>query len=209
MNRVQVHNVDAHPLAFSAVLDALSVGILLLDGRGRVVEANHQALRLAARGDGLTIGADGRLAATSSEDTRRIADVVGRALRRDEATGGALCVPRGEGERPYALVVAPASRPALRGNHGHSRALAVVTDTGEEPTLSTDRVASVLGLTHGEAAVALGLSQGKTLEEIATALGIVVSTVRTHLKHIYAKTGTSRQGQVVSLVFRCGLGTLR
>jgi DNA-binding CsgD family transcriptional regulator len=202
MHQVQSSRLEAHGSVSSSVLDALAAGVLLIDGRGRVIGANQRARALVSRGDGLAVGADGRLAAASADDTRRIADVVDRALCRRTPIGGALGVPRGDGESSYAVVVAPAA-------HGSARAVVVVTDTGEEPALPVERAAAVLRLTRGEATVALGLAQGKTLEALAAELGVAVSTVRTHLKHVFAKTGTSQQSQVVSLVFRCGLGTLR
>jgi DNA-binding CsgD family transcriptional regulator len=36
--------------------------------------------------------------------------------------------------------------------------------------------------------------------EVAEALGISVPTVRTHLQHIFAKTNTSRQADLVKIV---------
>jgi DNA-binding CsgD family transcriptional regulator len=40
---------------------------------------------------------------------------------------------------------------------------------------------------------------GETLAEIADKLGIAITTVRTHLAHIFDKTGTSRQADLIRL----------
>jgi DNA-binding CsgD family transcriptional regulator len=40
------------------------------------------------------------------------------------------------------------------------------------------------------------------LEEAAAALGVKVSTVRSHLAKLMIKTGTRRQGQLVALLVR-------
>ena len=36
--------------------------------------------------------------------------------------------------------------------------------------------------------------------EVASVLGVSATTVRTHLQHIFAKTGTTRQADLVKLV---------
>jgi DNA-binding CsgD family transcriptional regulator len=43
------------------------------------------------------------------------------------------------------------------------------------------------------------IAEGKTQAEIARALGIEIGTVKTHLLHIFAKTGTHRQADLVRL----------
>jgi DNA-binding CsgD family transcriptional regulator len=56
------------------------------------------------------------------------------------------------------------------------------------------------GLTGGELRVVLALVQGLGAKEAADMLGISESTVRTHLKHIFSKTDTARQADVVRLL---------
>jgi DNA-binding CsgD family transcriptional regulator len=60
------------------------------------------------------------------------------------------------------------------------------------------------GLTRAEARVATRLAEGMTLPEIGAVLDIRPETVRTHLKRIYAKTGASRQAELVRLVLTLG-----
>ena len=55
-------------------------------------------------------------------------------------------------------------------------------------------------VTPTEARVALVLSEGKSLAEIASELDITVATVRVHLKHLYAKTETANQRELVARV---------
>jgi DNA-binding CsgD family transcriptional regulator len=43
------------------------------------------------------------------------------------------------------------------------------------------------------------LVAGDTLAEAAQALGVALATVRTHLAHIFEKTGTSRQAELIRL----------
>lgn len=60
------------------------------------------------------------------------------------------------------------------------------------------------GLTHAEARVASRVGRGLAVKEIAADLHISVETVRTHLKRIYAKTGTRRQAELVRLILEEG-----
>ncbi len=60
-------------------------------------------------------------------------------------------------------------------------------------------------MTAAQARVAVLLSEGLRLNEIAARTRVQVNTVRAHLKEIYAKTGTRRQGELVRLLL---LGTL-
>ncbi|MBV9078260.1 MAG: helix-turn-helix transcriptional regulator, partial [Methylobacteriaceae bacterium] len=55
-------------------------------------------------------------------------------------------------------------------------------------------------LTGAEAAVALDLLSGEGLKASARRLGISLETARTHLRHIFAKTGARRQAELVRLI---------
>jgi len=58
------------------------------------------------------------------------------------------------------------------------------------------------GLTPAEAAVTVELLQGRSLEAAAAELGIALQTARTHLKKVFAKTGTRRQSELVLLLLK-------
>ena len=54
--------------------------------------------------------------------------------------------------------------------------------------------------------VATALTEGRSLEEIANERGVTMATARTHLKRIFAKTTTKRQGELVAMLLRGPLG---
>lgn len=56
------------------------------------------------------------------------------------------------------------------------------------------------GLSPKETSVTLHLIDGGTVTSCAAALGVAESTVRTHLKSVFAKTGRNRQAQLSSLI---------
>lgn len=61
-----------------------------------------------------------------------------------------------------------------------------------------DRIAEEVGLTAREKDICAALLQGKSDSEIAAHCGISFTTVRTHLKHVYEKTGSAGRRQLFS-----------
>ena len=51
-----------------------------------------------------------------------------------------------------------------------------------------------------ESRVAVLLAEGKNVREVASATGRRESTIRTHLKHMFAKHGLTRQADLIRLV---------
>jgi DNA-binding CsgD family transcriptional regulator len=89
--------------------------------------------------------------------------------------------------------------------YDRERPAALVFIRDPEAPLAATRLRELFGLTRTEAAVAAGLGDGKSLENIAADLGTGIGTVRTHLKRVLAKTGTHRQAQLVALLARVAL----
>lgn len=92
----------------------------------------------------------------------------------------------------YDLVAAETIRLMDRAVRGDNRAA--------DPTVL--ELQREIGLTHMEARVTARLAAGLSPQEIARALGIRVSTVRSHLKAAYAKSGTSGQADLIRFVLR-------
>lgn len=53
---------------------------------------------------------------------------------------------------------------------------------------------------EAEAQVALHVMHGANLKQIAQELSVSVTTVRTHLQHVFDKTDTHRQAELVRLL---------
>ena len=69
----------------------------------------------------------------------------------------------------------------------------------DEPDIPTV-VARHFGLTKREERLIRHLAQGHSLKDIADLMGIARETVRTHLKSIFSKTGTSRQAELAIML---------
>ena len=107
--------------------------------------------------------------------------------------------------RPGALAslvlhVSPVIRREADFPVGRVAALVLVVDPAHEAAIDPAVTAAALDLTGIESRVAVLLAQGMSVSQIATATGRKESTIRSHVKHIFAKHGFSRQAELVQLV---------
>jgi len=118
-----------------------------------------------------------------------------------DALAVAPIVIRREGRLPIVIRVLPVDG-AARSPFLGARAILILSgvDEGEAEQLAVLRQA--FGLTPSEAKIALYLADGKSLEEAAQEMAIAHETTRSHLKSIFRKTATHRQGELVALVAR-------
>jgi DNA-binding CsgD family transcriptional regulator len=76
---------------------------------------------------------------------------------------------------------------------------AVLIGTTPDGQDGADAMAAAFDLTPAETRVLASLLDGRTLAETATALGIAAATAKTHLDHVFAKTGVTRQADLMRL----------
>ena len=122
----------------------------------------------------------------------------------DEAatsTGGiSLALPGGETGGLFATILA--LNRGKRSNVGGAFAATAaifVQDPVVVPPFPGEAFAKLYGLTGGELRVLLAMSPGLGVKEAAEMLGIGETTAKTHMQHIYAKTSTSKQTELMHL----------
>ena len=81
----------------------------------------------------------------------------------------------------------------------HPPAVALA-DLNDIPVPTEHVLHRVFDLTNAEVRLAQGLGRGDSLEEVAAGLGIKISTARTQLASIFAKTQTRRQAKLVAVL---------
>ncbi|MDE2751117.1 MAG: LuxR C-terminal-related transcriptional regulator [Gemmatimonadota bacterium] len=202
---VSIRHALASAGALGATLDELLAttgsGVIQLDWRGRIVAANDRALGLLRAGDAL-FDDDGFLSARSPEDDADLEQLLTRVLppygRRGAA--GSMTVRRSATPEPLRLHVHPVGRKETKYHAWPVAALVLVADQGSGTRIDPNRVAAALGLTPTEGRVAAQLAEGRTVGEIASTTGRKVSTIRTHVRHIFSKHGITRQVDLVRLV---------
>jgi DNA-binding CsgD family transcriptional regulator len=83
--------------------------------------------------------------------------------------------------------------------------LLFIVDPANRAGIPVGWIVDAYGLTPAEARVALATSSGLTIPETALQLGVSTNTVKTHLRKVFAKTGTSRQAELARLIASIGL----
>jgi DNA-binding CsgD family transcriptional regulator len=183
-------------------LDQLTQGALLVDVTGRVLFANRAAARLTETNGSLRLVA-GVLRAQSTSDTAKLhALIAGCGGREDAASiGGSLSLARGSERSAINLSILPlrTSAPAFFLT---CRPVAIIfaTDPDQRPAPPTAMMRQRYGLTRAEAAFALEILRGDGIQACADRLGITRATARTHLSHVFRKTGAQRQAELVRLL---------
>jgi DNA-binding CsgD family transcriptional regulator len=182
--------------ALQTLGDRLGKGVALLDSACHVLFANEVLERICADADGLTTRHG--VLTPSRPNEAAFARMVANALRGD--MGGRLDVTRPSGCPPYSLLMRPV-RPAVTGLVGSPpRIVAVVMDPARSCGSNDLSVARTYGLTRAESRMVAHLVGGATVSATADHLGITLNTARTHLKRAMAKTGVSRQADLVRLL---------
>jgi DNA-binding CsgD family transcriptional regulator/PAS domain-containing protein len=193
----------AEAATFADAFDGLTAGMLLVDGQGRIVHANAAAHALLAAGHPLR-APEGRLVAPDSESDRTLHDIFAAADKGDVAIGvKGIAVPLNarDGER-YVAHVLPLTSGARRGagkTYTAAAALFVHKATLQTPS-PPEVIARHYRLTPTELRVLLAIVEVGGVPEVAEALGVAETTVKTHLGHLYEKTGVARQADLVKLV---------
>lgn len=203
----QMAEVTAQKHWALSAMDRLRVGVILLDGQGRPLYLNHAAEHLVSARNGFVVRRDG-LALSSAAETNRlrrlITDAATLATGRGSAVGGCLRIRKTENNgTTMQFQVIPLPRGLSERSWEQSvpeGCVAVFVSAGNGPRLSCDRVATMHGLTRAEAKLASMLADGISLEEAAEALRVSILTVRSQLKSVFAKTGVSRQAELVALL---------
>lgn len=187
-------------------LDALRQGVVLTNDRGAIMHANRSAEHMLQ--DGSPIGIlKGALCARSRTANSELSKAIGLAARDKTAigkTGTAICLTEPDVMPVYAHVL-PMAGGDLRPQLQPDIVAAVFIDAAPDEQSGVDKLATVFGLTDAETRVLASLVAGHTLTRTAAKLGIAPTTARTHLTHIFLKTGVSRQAELMRLAMQHAL----
>ena len=201
--RHQLRPAQAMLSAAEAALDAVPVGAIIVDADARVLRANMAAEAIAASSNAIRLRqahgcAHGRLVLTAclTEENAEFLHLI-RTTALGGASGGALrtwnafrhdCGRRARLGLPRRLAGGEA------GSVGRvpGRALVLLKDLSAARMPPPARLLRELfGLTANEAEVACALYGGVTKQAVAAARGVRVSTIRTQVDAILAKTGAT------------------
>jgi DNA-binding CsgD family transcriptional regulator len=202
---LRLQELAAREAALDEMGDRAQHAIVQTDAFGRVAEANALARAIFAEADGLFIR-DGVLRAFRGDDSARlgrlIVEAAGATDRADFARrSGVVQVVRPSGRRPLALAVSPTRGVVWPFGRSHAVTIAFA-DPERAPEADTELLARLHGFTAREAAVAALLVKGHSPREAGDELAMSENTVRTHIRHVFDKTGVERLADLVRLLMQ-------
>jgi DNA-binding CsgD family transcriptional regulator len=198
---IDLHKVEAAALADT--LDGIAAATFLVDAGGHIVHANIAGHAMLREGSVVqSVGA--RLAAIDAQADGALASLFASAESGDAALGArgiSLPLTSRGGERFVAHVLALTAGARRKAGIAHSAAAAVfVCKTELDLPHPLEAISNAYKLTPAEMRVLMMIVQIGGVPEIAPVLGISETTVKTHLQHVFEKTGTQRQADLVKLV---------
>jgi DNA-binding CsgD family transcriptional regulator/PAS domain-containing protein len=194
---------QAQTICFSDILDGLSAGMILVDAHGRIVHANAAGNAILEAADFLRTVC-GRLVVSDPSTNAALREILVAADAGDAVLGTrgiALPLTAHDGERHVAHVL-PLTSGARRIACLAYNAVAALFI--RKATLEAFAPPAVIGemyrLTPTELRVLLAIVDIGGVPEVAAALGVAVTTIKTHLSRLFEKTGVARQADLVKLV---------
>jgi DNA-binding CsgD family transcriptional regulator len=190
---------------YAGAVDQLSVATIILDEKGNLINTNAMASALLSEGDGLSLRGkrlhiEGRN--TNRELQAALASVIGAQQSGETSLVKALRVPRPGGRSALGLVVRPVPMSEWSEGQVGPCVAVFISDPDQRDSASQQTLGELFSLTPAEANVAILLARGLSLAEVSKAQNISPHTARAQLKSIFAKTGVSRQAELVRMVIK-------
>ncbi len=187
-NLVDQLSVDAKVSA--AMLDLIPIGVLVIDQAGRCVTMNEPARQTLRADDLLLRQISGRLPKQHVD-----APLVNGSAHEPVVIN---LVKRGTDQPLAAIVWEVPSQP----DRCHRVVFLIDGEQTQQAEIALEILEGLYGLTSAEARVAALIAKNNSPADIADRLGTTMNTIRTHLRHIFAKTGSERQIDLVHLLLR-------
>jgi DNA-binding CsgD family transcriptional regulator len=165
----------------------------VLTNSGRLLSSNALFDRLTSL---FLPGAFGSVVIADSRAHRLLQE----ALDPNSGTIRSIPIAEAEGRRPCVLHVLPLRRNAHDIFSGGDMLIALTTLSASSASPSAAVLESLFDLTQSEVSFTTALMQGLTVQEAARTCGLTESSGRTYLARIFAKTGTHRQSELITLL---------
>lgn len=190
---------------FESVIERLQIGVALLDRQNDLLHSNGAFEAALAALFPQDAAAEGQ---TFSKANVHLLLMSNEAAKVAPRNGERLIV---HDSRPVGFQFFPAAlKQTSVQRHGPASLLLLRVQTGKD-TSATRRTLIELayGLTGKEAEIALEIALGRSLDEIADTLGILVGTARGHLKKSFQKIGVHSQSELAARLMAGPIGWLK
>ena len=182
---------------WAGIYDQLGLGALVVGQNASLVHANDTARHMLAERCGLAL-TDDRVCAIDPRDNGRLHDAIARAAASGECDPAiAFVAVAREDKPPLSILTVPSTDPGFRSLEGRRPVMLVIIDPALTVIPSGGTLRAFYGFTAREAEFALLLMRGLSVEDASTALGVSMTTARTFLSQIIAKTDCHSQGELM------------
>ncbi len=181
--------------------------VFVLDRSALIRYANARARRLLVEADGL-ISTRRLLSARHYGDGLRLAECIRSVFDGlAEKRVATMSIHRGVSRLPLLAIVMPRRAEGVEFHDPRrlDSVLLFVTDPSERGTVAAEILRAAFGLTEREVGVALAAGRLAGVPAVAAELGIAPTTARTHLQHVFDKTGARTQVALAQLLEACGV----
>ncbi|MDH4558476.1 helix-turn-helix transcriptional regulator [Pseudomonas sp. BN417] len=194
----QLKRTETERQLYASAVERMQIGTVILDNNLQVLETNQAACELLDERDGLSL-ANERLSATYRRDNQALQGLIKLALQERLKPGPqiaeAITLQRPSGRNSLGVVVQ--SLPREESLEGRHPAVAVfLRDPERRVSVEPQSLRQLFGFTPAEAALAIQLAHGDTLDEAGVRLNIRRNTVKAHLRAIFSKAGVTRQSEL-------------
>lgn len=192
---VLLQGVDLYAAGLESAANQLAFGLLLVDESGCVLFANAEAERLLCEGRTM-FRRDGRLVGPTGAAQQKLSALLSRLARLREAAALHFADANGHGLKLIGAPL-PERRQDFTCLSPTAKSVIFLFDDAANAPLPMQLIAQLYGLTAAECRLAGALLAGQTLGEYGERASLTRNTIKTQLKSLFAKAGTSRQSDLV------------
>jgi len=187
-----------------ATVQPLPFGFFIVDRRAAILFQNAMGEKILASEKGGDANASNQLLLGSRHEQAIFSRLLKETLADGESSSlpapRAMNLSEGNGQAALSLLILPAPPGAGNSDKVKNWATVIVSVNGKRPDPPADILRQLFPFTQVEARIVKALLRHDTLKAVAVENSITVNTLKTHLKNIYGKTGTSRQTELVRLL---------
>lgn len=202
-------------LVAGVALEAIGAAAFILAGDGRPVRLNAKAEALMRHDGVLKLDPFGRLQAAYASEDASLAGAFAeqRSARVAMASGPLRLTSPSTGKKFVAWIVGATATEAGRKNLApggasqHRPLVLLVHPVSQHILIPAEDIRRTFDLSVAEARLVAALLSGQSISGYAAKAGLSRNTARNHLAAVFAKTGCSRQSELVALVIGSLHGT--
>lgn len=199
-------HLQAQYHAVLTALDRINAGLAIALSDGQIIVANEETHRILSLQDGIFLGRNNRLRASSQSDTslvlRSIASAAQTARGEGKQTESRLQLKRRDHNSPLLIDITPLRDSGRELDMYLEGALITLIDPDFPRLLEVGRFAELHSFSPAERDVCTLLIEGRSLVEIAELRGTTQTTVKNQVNRFLAKAGAASRFDLIRKIAR-------